>query len=323
MNKQIVRSVTNDHLGDKNGLISVAQIEMYKELADNNIGKIITAHMSIDKHYKADAYQNIVCSENINKLNIISDYLHAHDTEFIVQISHAGKKGYQNKLLINEATSEQIETVITQFIESAKVLSQSSIDGVEIHLAHGYFLSDVLDYTVNNREDTYGQESMTIITRIIEGIHESCPQLKIYVKINVNNKANSSDYSIEVDEYIKILDALSIDGIELSGSDFARKEKSEVSYYLEEALRIKQYCHTPLIVTGGFSNKEDISKALESVEYVGISRAFINNPHFVLDDYTCKCIHCNQCFALFKIKYKRCVFGKEINQLKINFSKGE
>lgn len=44
---RIIRSATNDHLGNLDGTVSDAEIEMYDILAKNDIGTIITGHISV------------------------------------------------------------------------------------------------------------------------------------------------------------------------------------------------------------------------------------------------------------------------------------
>lgn len=44
---RIIRSATNDHLGNRDGSVSDEEIEMYDTLARNDVGTIITGHMSV------------------------------------------------------------------------------------------------------------------------------------------------------------------------------------------------------------------------------------------------------------------------------------
>jgi len=56
---RIIRSATNDHLGNRDATISDAQIDMYDQLASHDVGTIITGHMSIvpDIAMRADEVQ--------------------------------------------------------------------------------------------------------------------------------------------------------------------------------------------------------------------------------------------------------------------------
>lgn len=56
---RILRSATNDHLGNRDGSVSDAEIEMYDVLARNDVGMIITGHISVspDLDYRADEVQ--------------------------------------------------------------------------------------------------------------------------------------------------------------------------------------------------------------------------------------------------------------------------
>ncbi len=56
---RIIRSATNDHLGNRDGSVSDEEIAMYDSLARNEIGTIITGHLSVspDLSYRADEVQ--------------------------------------------------------------------------------------------------------------------------------------------------------------------------------------------------------------------------------------------------------------------------
>ncbi|MBW2499746.1 MAG: FAD-dependent oxidoreductase [Deltaproteobacteria bacterium] len=57
---------------------------------------------------------------------------------------------------IKEATKEDIEWLIDAFASAADRARQAGFDGVEIHAAHGYLLSEFLSPAWNFREDEYG-----------------------------------------------------------------------------------------------------------------------------------------------------------------------
>ncbi|MDE5806950.1 MAG: hypothetical protein K2H76_02455, partial [Muribaculaceae bacterium] len=56
---RIIRSATNDHLGNRDGSVSEEEISMYDSLARNDVGTIITGHLSVspDLNYRADEVQ--------------------------------------------------------------------------------------------------------------------------------------------------------------------------------------------------------------------------------------------------------------------------
>jgi 2,4-dienoyl-CoA reductase-like NADH-dependent reductase (Old Yellow Enzyme family) len=98
---------------------------------------------------------------------------------FIVQIFHAGMRS-EDKLIEGPArtavdtvykhrggtrdckglTEAEIEQLIKDFVTAAKRLESAGVDGVEIHGAHGYILTQFLCPTLNTRKDKWGGTSL-------------------------------------------------------------------------------------------------------------------------------------------------------------------
>ena len=325
---RIVRSATNDHLGNKDGTVSDKQIELYHDLASNNIGLIITGHICVSEKNRADETQSLVSDDKyISGLKRISDEVHKHQSVVYGQISHAGIKGYLNPVDFNDLSIDEIDTIIQQFISGAKRLEQAGFDGVQIHIAHGYFLAGVLDNTVNLRNDLYGdsdENRIRMISQIIQGIKIACSDsFGVIVKMSANNQ-QLSDYDTHLLYYANALKQLGVDAIELSGSDFFRKDKDETVYYLKQALLIKENIDIPVILVGGINSVETINEVLnKGIDMVALARTFIVESDFITKIMNgtkkSKCLHCNQCFVIFKTKFKNCVFLKENEQLANSF----
>ena len=93
---RIIRSATNDHLGNSDGSVSDAEIEMYEVLAKSDVGTIITGHISVspDLNLRADEFQLCIGEDKyIDGLRRISDMIHKYDARAIAQLSMAGHKG--------------------------------------------------------------------------------------------------------------------------------------------------------------------------------------------------------------------------------------
>ena len=95
-----------------------------------------------------------------------------YDTLFIMQINHAGK---QSPAVVNktplapsavplvgmdgfinpprELSADEINGLIQQFVQTAKIAEQAGFSGVQIHAAHGYLISQFLSSHHNRRQD--------------------------------------------------------------------------------------------------------------------------------------------------------------------------
>ena len=74
-------------------------------------------------------------------------------------------------------TDDQVEAFIADYIAAAVRCKTAGFDGVELHGAHGYLLSEFLSPQLNRREDSYGgsaENRARILWEIIEGVHQRC-----------------------------------------------------------------------------------------------------------------------------------------------------
>ena len=155
---RIIRSATNDHLGNRDGSVSDAEIEMYEILAKNDIGTIITGHISVspDLNLRADEAQLCIGDNKfIDGLRRISEIIHKYDSQAIAQISMAGAKGL-NPFDFNDLSTEELEEIRDWFILAANRAKQAGFDGVQVHIAHWYLLQAMVNIDLNHRTDKYG-----------------------------------------------------------------------------------------------------------------------------------------------------------------------
>ena len=328
---RIIRSATNDHLGNPDGTVSDAEISMYEALASNDVGTIITGHLSVapDLALRADKVQpSIGADRYIDGLRRIASKIHEYGAIAIAQISLAGPRGL-NPFDFNDLTTEEIEQIRDWFIAAAKRAHAADFDGVQIHLAHWYLLQAVLNIDVNKRTDKYGgspENCLRLPLEIVEGVRKISPEnFAVTVKMNVHNTLRGSDDSELLAYYASKLTQAGIDLVELSGSDFNHKDRKAELYYLVEARKLKE-SHPEILMSlvGGIFSKETIENALEVTEFASLSRTLLTEPDFIRKlkegaETKSRCIHCNKCFEIFATKYERCVFGPVIPKLEQTF----
>jgi 2,4-dienoyl-CoA reductase-like NADH-dependent reductase (Old Yellow Enzyme family) len=108
----------------------------------------------------------------------------------VVQLHHAGMRspgeeiGEQpvcpsddEKTGARALSGAEVEQLGEDFIAAAVRVEKAGFDGVEIHAAHGYILSQFLSPTINQRKDQYGgslENRARIIFDIVDGIRRRC-----------------------------------------------------------------------------------------------------------------------------------------------------
>ncbi len=329
---RFIRSAVNDHLGNVDGTVSNAEIEMYDTLGQGDIGVVITGHISVSPslEYRADIAQlSIGSDDKIQGLRRIADKIHEYGSMAIAQISLAGPKGL-SPFDFNELSTKQMQEIRDWFINAAIRTQKAGFDGVQVHIAHWYFLQAVCSTDLNLRTDQYGgsaENRIRLAREIIEGIVSVCgTDFIIMVKMNAHNTSEGvDDYGILVD-YVRELVEAGLDLVEVSGKDFTQKGRKDRLYYLDAVRELrKNFPDLLLSLVGGIYTKEAIETALETSDFVSLGRALLTQPDFIMQlrngniDHS-RCLHCNKCFEIFATKYERCVFGPVNQKLVETFS---
>lgn len=335
---RIVRSATNEHLGTLDGLITDDYIKTYEILAQNEVGLLITSHMAIDKTQRADITHICVNeSKNFTSLKSLTSKVHSYGSKIIAQISYGGHKvnsipnqiaktpsGIDNSIAMTE---DDINDCINSYVKTIETLQDADFDGVQLHMAHGYLLSEFLDPFYNKRSDDFGgnvNNRYKIIHEILTAINKvRKPDFLIIAKIDTISKDSDPNFINDQIKVCKWLEKDGLDSIELSGNNY-RNLKQFTPYFFEQAKKIRNEISIPIILVGGFRNMEQINLALShGIDFISMSRPFIAEDNFVQklkNNETSRCINCNKCFEIYKTLHKRCVFRKDtVKQLEINF----
>ncbi|VDK24588.1 unnamed protein product, partial [Anisakis simplex] len=183
--------------------------------------------------------------------------------------------------------------VIDKFTYAARYCEEAGFDGVQLHAAHGYLISQFMSPTTNKRSDQYGG-SCENRTRILLEIYDA---IKKVVKSNfiVGVKVNSVEFQKDglkpkdALEICKLIDKAGFDFIELSGGtieEFAFSHKRESTKlreaffldFAEEIIRHMQNCI--VYVTGGFRTAKGMANAVKngSTHGVGLGRPITQEP---------------------------------------------
>jgi 2,4-dienoyl-CoA reductase-like NADH-dependent reductase (Old Yellow Enzyme family) len=190
-------------------------------------------------------------------------------------------------------TAEQIRATIERFAAAARLAERAGFDGVEVHAAHGYLLSQFLSPLVNKRSDEWGgtlenrARLLLDAVRAIRGVVSS--------SFTVAVKLNSADFQrggFDVDDAAKVIEMLAplgVDLVELSGGSYespamagrpaGEGTTAREAYFLELAGELAGISPLPLMLTGGITRRETAEQVLASgVELVGMATAVAVTP---------------------------------------------
>jgi len=113
-----------------------------------------------------------------------------------------------------EMTIAEIDGVVQDFKQAAKLSKQAGFDGVEILGGGGYLIDSFLQSTSNHRTDEYGgsaENRFRILKEIVEAVLEVFPANRVSVKItsngsyggmgSVDNYASFTYYAAQLSQY--------------------------------------------------------------------------------------------------------------------------
>lgn len=230
---RIIRSATYEGMNETDGKPTEQLEKKYTALAQGGVGGIITGFIGVNEQGRSGSHMALLNNnENINAYKKITQRMHELGTPIIAQINHCGgqtKEEDTGMLVIapskisdykaKEMTKAEILAVIELFVQAIKDVKEAGFDGVQIHMAHGYLLSEFVSPRMNRRTDEWGgntENRFRIVKTIFEKARKEVGNYPIIVKVNGYETLKNG---MSIDESVKIaklLEQVGCNGIEVS-----------------------------------------------------------------------------------------------------------
>ncbi|KAJ5490199.1 Aldolase-type TIM barrel [Penicillium expansum] len=307
------------------GIPSDELVQAYTVWGQGQIGVILTGNVMIDPE-QLETEGNLIIptnapfsGERFEQYRRLAAGATANGSLIMAQVSHPGRQTPYHlqphpisasdvqlggEVLGNTygvpraATEEDIKGVIDGFVHAAEYLDRAGYDGIQLHAAHGYLLSQFLSETTNFRKDKYGG-SLTNRMRIILEIREAIarrvrPDFSIGIKVNSVEFQPNGFQPKEARELCQTLEKHEFDFVELSGgtyenwkmNDEAKRDstKKREAFFLDFAqMIVSSLTKTKSYLTGGFRSAEGMVKARELLDGVGLARPLCQEPFLCRD----------------------------------------
>ncbi len=160
----------------EDGLFTLKNIERYRDRARGGVGLIIIEATCISQTGRLSPIQLGLWSNNqIKGFSRVADFCHDYECRVLAQIHHAGlaassevtgdpvaPSDFQGLTRSNQPVRAralrpaEIEAIQDEYVEAALRARQAGLDGVELHGASGYLISQFFSPLVNKRGDEYG-----------------------------------------------------------------------------------------------------------------------------------------------------------------------
>ncbi|MBV6492649.1 MAG: NADPH dehydrogenase [Turneriella sp.] len=243
LKNRLAKSAMSENLGLL-GEPSDKLIRLYKKWGEGEIGLIITGNIMVDSNELGEP--NNVVLENDHSLEKFRAWTKAtqkHGSQIWAQINHPGR---QSPLAISKTTvapsaiklkigniafrtphaltDSEILEIVQKFARTAKLAKDAGFDGVQLHGAHGYLVSQFLSPLSNQRIDRWGgsiENRMRFPLEIMRAMRrEVGATYPLGIKINSADFQRGGFNEHDAVEVVRALEAEKVDLIEISGGTY-------------------------------------------------------------------------------------------------------
>lgn len=332
---RFVRSATWEGLAAPDGGCTDELVGLMGELAAGGVGLIVSGHAYVrPEGFALRGQLGVDRDECIPGLARMAQAVHGKGGRIVLQLAHGGvlagtqltglpafapsREGGPEKTRRREMTQGDIGETVRAYAEAALRAKKAGYDGVQVHAAHGYLLSQFLSPWFNRRTDRYGgsvENRARIILEILAAIRGVAGgEYPVLVKVNSEDFLEGGLTREDSQQAALLIAAAGADAIELSGGTLLSGRLSpsrakidtadQEAYFREVAKALKPKLRIPLILVGGIRSFEVAEGLVRDgvAEFVSLSRPFIREPGLVNrwrsgDRRRASCLSDNRCFG--------------------------
>lgn len=317
---RIAKPAMAEAMGGKQNKPGERLERLYDCWSHGGVGLLITGNTMVDRRSLGEPGDVVIEDDrDLAALSKWADAAKSGGARAIVQINHPGRQtlsSISKEVVAPSAirpkirgarfptpralTGGEVREQVARFATAAEVSARAGFDGVQIHGAHGYLVSQFLSPLANVREDEWGgdeERRRRFLIEIVRAVREAIGPDKI-----LSVKLNSADFQrggFTEEESLAVISALDEEGVdllEISGGTYAsavmvgvgetdpskRAKSSTVAreaYFLEFARKARERASMPLMITGGLRSAAGMRDALaEGIDVVGVGRPLTLEP---------------------------------------------
>ncbi len=334
---RIVRSATYEKRASKMGYVTENLINLYTELARGGTGLIITGSIAVDPSGTGSPFQPYLFDDSFIEgqkklVQAVHDY---SDVKIAAQLIHTGRQTVHpkyppigpspvpiNDVVPKELHKDEIELFTKKFVDAGRRAYESGYDLVQLHAAHGYFLSNFVSPYTNRRKDEYGNNTegrtkilVDIFNLLRDQVGKAFP---IIVKLQILDFLPNGIDLNEAKKVAQILVRCGYAAIEPSGgSDDSMKltktaypsliikSVKDENYFLPAAKELKPVLKDcRFILVGGIKNPVSAEDILQNnyADFISMCRPLLREPNLPNrwkggDITPAQCKSCNSCYT--------------------------
>lgn len=299
----------------------------YEERAKGGFGLIFTGYMCVSEDGLSYPNQVQIYDDScIPYMEKLTQKIHVHGAKCIAQLQHSGiQNDYEasgrrkvgsssvaspfEETVVHELEKNEILELEEKFVKAAVRAKKAGFDGVEIHGAHGYLVTQFLSKARNKRTDEYGGTAAgraRFACEIIEKVRKAVgEQFLISIRINASDDILGGNTIEDACAQAVLFEQSGADLINVSrgmleAGTVIPSNYSQEGMNIELGRKIKNCVSVPVIVVGRMNDPALAEYAICSgaADFVAFGRQSIADPYFpekVIENREDEIFYCTGC----------------------------
>ena len=342
LRNRFIKAATNEGMA-RGGVPSQALLEHHRAMAAGGVAMTTVAYCAVSADGRTFEDQVRLDERSLPELRAITDAVHREGGAVCAQITHGGAFNFlkhlstprpfsasggfnaagaiSGRLFKAQMRPDDLERVASEFVAAARLAERAGFDAVELHMGHGYLLSQFLSPRYNRRRDDLGGDAdararypAQVLTRVLDAVGA---RLAVTCKLStvegfrggagIDDGVFVARRMSEAGAHLLVLSAgMNVESPwTIFGSKIAaaagehaptwamraanpvlRLQEPNIEfrelYLLETSRRIRAAVASPLAYLGGVTSAAGVATLMaEGFDAVAMARALIHRPDFV------------------------------------------
>ena len=342
LRNRFIKAATNEGMA-VDGVPSKQLVRFHESMAAGGTAMTTLAYCSVSPDGRTLPGQIVLQPDSLAHLRVLTDAVHRHGAAASAQITHGGcftflrerstprpqsasgglnKIGMLSGMFRKQAMREtDMNRVIDEFAQGARLAREAGFDAVEIHMGHGYLLSQFISPLYNKRRDSYGgslENRLRFPRQVLRAVLDAVGrEMAVLCKYSVTEGVSGGNRPEDGVAIARLLEGEGAHMLVLSagmnaesittmfGSSFPKENRVRPSnplvaaamaiqqlrepqvafrelYLLEHSRRIRQAVKLPLAYLGGVTSLAGARQVMgEGFDALALGRALIAEPDLV------------------------------------------